>query len=49
LIGPALGSLVERLSRALERRNWTFGLTEAAIIAVAGAAIASAVAYHYAG
>lgn len=41
--------IIDRVVVSLERANLSFGLREAVILAVAGIAIASIVAYHYVG
>jgi len=41
--------MLERTIGRLNRANLTFGLREAVVLSFLGVAIASAVAYHYAG
>ena len=41
--------IIERATSRLDRSKFTFGLREAIILSLVGIAIASAVAWHYAG
>jgi hypothetical protein len=49
MIAGLFSTISERISRVLERANLSFGMTEAAVLALIGTAIAAAAAYHHVG